>query len=148
MTGIVRRRTYELLDQNYQPMGNGLVVSEQLSSVNPSGNLIPGGQWTTGAGDNPLSSFMDYYSDGTNTSSTNALQTFSAVLNGANYQLTVLEPNGASSFSGYDRYGTQGVFYTHSGTKIDGLWYNPFVPSNPGDDPSRRRPCDPPNPPF
>ena len=148
LTGTVRRRTYELLDQNYQPMGDGIVVSEQLSNVTPSRNLLPGGQWTTGLGDNPSSSFLDYYSDGTNRLSTNALQTYSAAFSGANYQLTVLEPNGASSMSGYDRYGTQGVFYSHSGIRIDNLWYNPFVPTNPGDNPSARKPCDPPNPPF
>jgi RHS repeat-associated protein len=143
LTGTIRQRTYEVLDQSYQPMGNGVNVYEAITDVTPSGNVIVGGgNWTTGSSNEPAGAFNDYYGNGVNTTPTNALQQyFVAVSGGSPIQLTVLEPDDLSgSPQKYSSYGTQGVYYTNTGTKIDGYWLNPIVGS--------RKPCDPPGPAF
>jgi RHS repeat-associated protein len=140
----IRRRTYEVLDQNYQPMGNGIDILENIGNVTPAGNSITGnGEWTTGRqSGEPPSSFQDFYSNGANTSTTNALQNFFAIVGGSDLPLTVLEP---SNFSGnpatYSSYGTQGVFYSPTGVIIDGYYYNPIVGTG-----QAGKPCDPPTP--
>jgi hypothetical protein len=124
-------------------MGNGVNVYEAITDVTPSGNVIVGGgNWTTGSSNEPAGAFNDYYGNGVNTTPTNALQQyFVAVSGGSPIQLTVLEPDDLSgSPQKYSSYGTQGVYYTNTGTKIDGYWLNPIVGS--------RKPCDPPGPAF
>ena len=144
LTGAkIRRRTYEVLDQNFQPMGNGIAVEENISNVTPSGNISGGGMWTTGEnGEAPTGSFYDFYSNGSNTSPSNALQNYFAVAGGvADLPLTVLEPsNNSGNPATYLRYGTQGVYYTSTGVKIDGYYYNPII-AGPNDPP-----CPPPTP--
>ena len=83
--------------------------------------------------------FWDFYGNGPNTSATNANQQFFTPFDGLQLPLIVLEPNGMPMLKQYDAYGTQGVYYTKRGTKIDNYYPNPFV--NP-----RNTPCDPPRP--
>jgi RHS repeat-associated protein len=130
--GYVRRRDYEALDQDFQAMGNGVAISESVTNIRPSGNIRAGGRWTTGQ-DGEYSAFYDFYSNGTNSTPTTALQQYSS----KDGPLQVLEPD---SFTGnpktYLRYGTQGVYYTAAGVKIDGYYINPIIGS--------KKPCDPP----
>jgi len=78
------------------------------------------------------SAFYDFYSNGTNSTPTTALQQYSS----KDGPLQVLEPD---SFTGnpktYLRYGTQG-FTTRGWVKIDGYYINPIIGS--------KKPCDPP----
>ena len=132
----VRRRDYEVLDQDFQVMEQGTSVSESITNVRPSGNVIRGGgTWTTG--EDGGYGFYDFYSNGTNGTPTNALQQYSS----KDGPLQVLEPdNFTNNPKTYSRYGTQGVYYTATGVKIDGWYSNPIVGS--------KKPCDPPTPLF
>ena len=139
--GQIRRRTYEVLDQNFQPMGNGISVQENISNVTPSSNTITGGgAWSTGEGGGaPAGSFYDFYSNGTNSSPSNSLQTYTVSYQGVTYPLIVLEPdNFTNNPSTYSQFGTQGIYYAHNGVKIDGYYMNPIIGS--------KSPCDPPTP--
>jgi hypothetical protein len=141
LSGVKRRRTYELLDSTYNPMSNGIKIWESVFDITPSTNtLTTGGVWITGGDVDqpaPYGSFYDFYGNGSNATSTNALQQYFTMYQGMPIQLTVLEPNGQNDIRKYDRYGTQGIFYTSTGVKIDENWRNLFV--NPKD-----TPCDQP----
>jgi hypothetical protein len=133
----VRRREYEVLDQHFQAMGNGLKVSESITKVTPTGHTIRGGgNWNTGE-DGVSGAFYDFYSNGRNSTPTNALQEYFS----GSTRLQVLEPdNLTNNPSTYSRYGTQGVYYTYSGVRIDSYYSNPIIGS--------KTPCDPPTPFF
>jgi hypothetical protein len=126
----IRRRTYELLDQYGKPMGNGIGVTENVSNITPSSNVISAsGQFITG-NDGAPSSIYDFYSNGGNLTSTSASQQYFA---GGN-QLTVVDPG-----NGY--YGTQGVYYGAPASRgnvfIDGRVFNLSVNPN-----EATQPCD------
>jgi len=125
----VRRRDYEVLDQNFQPMGNGIAITESVTNISPQANTISAsGTWVTETDAmNMPGTFYDFYTNGTNGTATNALQQYyrGGVL------LQVLEPNSYYGAASYPRYGTQGVYYTYSGIKIDSYYTNPIVGGKP-----------------
>ena len=136
-TAYVRRREYEVLDEKFQKMGNGIEVRESVTNIKPASNKISaGGVWSTGADDDP-GAFYDYYTNGYNPSPTNACQQYFS----QGRLLQVLEPDNLSNNpQTYTRYGTQGVYYEYDGVKIDGYYKNPVLGS--------KKPCEPPTPYF
>ena len=135
---VMRRRTYTVLDQYFRPMPDGVSVAESVYDIQPSGNKITtGGVWLTGGAKEPSGGFNDFYGNGGNTTTTNALQQYFSQTAFGRFQLTVLEPN---NYTGdpktYAQYKTQGLYFTSVGVRIDNYWLNPIVGST--------SPCPPP----
>ena len=114
--GLVRRREYELLDQYGQPFMGLAITHETVVASNP---ISANASWVTAPGSPPT--FYDFYSNGSNVSSTLGLQIYSSIyfaMLGVSVSplLMALEPQ---SYDTTIAYMIQGIYYSSSYVNID-----------------------------